>query len=246
MTGNNATEMSEDDLATIVGAIIPRDMRVTPPAEFRAYVFRTEICDRLRGFGFEPRFWADGLLDHTTPKTRESRQAYVLAKTLGYLRGCGAIVALTGDRGVGKTTIAAQLAIRRLWEDWHSRTSGGPVLHRITSYRKLTAIVGRLKALYGDFGTIGIETLEAIRDHLASVELLVIDELNECADDSRHKDRILTDLIDRRYAANRDTILLTNQRADEFERTINPSVLSRLNEHGAIIPCEWGSFREGA
>lgn len=235
--------MTEDAIAAIVASIIPPGMPVTPPEQFRAYVFKTEICERLKAYGFEPRFWVDGLLEKTEPKTREAKQAFVLAKTLSYLRNQGAIVALSGDRGVGKTTIVAQLAIKRLWEDWHSARNGGPVTHRITSYKKLTGIVGRLKALYADFGTIGIDALESYRDHLATLDLLIIDELNECADDSKHKDRILTDIIDRRYAANRDTILLTNQKAAEFEQTINPSVLSRLNEHGAIIPCDWQSFR---
>jgi DNA replication protein DnaC len=215
----------------------------TEPAIYRAHIFKTEICERMRHFSFEQRFWVDGLLANPTPKSREAKQAYVMNSTAGCLQSVGAIVALVGDRGLGKTTIAAQIALTRIWEDWRSRTSGGPVTHRITSYRKLTAIVGKLKALYGDFGSIGIETLEAIRDHLASVELLVIDELNECSDDSKHKDRILTDILDRRYAAKRDSLLITNQTETEFRQTINPSILSRLNEHGAIIPCEWESFR---
>lgn len=238
-----AEPVSDAEIAALVQSIIPAGMPITPPADFRRYVFATEICERLKAFGFEKRFWQDGLLENPQPKSRESRQAYVLAKTLSYLNNSGAIVALSGDRGLGKTTIAAQIAIMRLWEDWDSRYSGGSVTHRITSYRKLTAVVGRLKALYGDFGTIGIEQLESIRDHLASVELLVIDELNECADDSKHKDRILADLIDRRYASNRDTLVITNQPVEEFRRTVNPSILSRLNEHGGIIACDWESFR---
>jgi DNA replication protein DnaC len=248
-----AAEPTEADFAAMAAALIPPDMPVTSPEVFRAYVFKTEICERLKSFGFDPRFWTDGLLEHVQPKTRESKQAYVLAKVEGYLTGKGAIVALTGDRGVGKTTIVAQIAIRRLWDDWRAKQEvqeykssmdRKPVPRRSTLYRKLTAVVGKLKALYADFGTIGIEALESYRDHLAQCALLVVDELNECADDSKHKERILTDIVDRRYSSNRDTILLTNQKADEFEKSINPSILSRLNEHGAIIPCDWESFRE--
>lgn len=236
-------QSAEFDPVALAQSLIPAGMPITPKDVYRAHAFKTDICDRLRGFGFEPRFWVDGLLSNPEPKSRESKQAYMLKTASDFLRNTGAIVALVGDRGLGKTTIAAQIAITRLWEDYDSRTSGGPVTHRITSYRKLTAIVSRLKALYGDFGAINIEQLEGIRDHLASVELLVIDELNECADDSKHKDRILADILDRRYAAKRDSLLITNQTEAEFKQTINPSILSRLNEHGAILPCEWESYR---
>lgn len=234
-----------DDLAAVVAHLqeLAARVPVTDPAIYRAHIFRTEICERMKDFSFDRRFWVDGLLSNPKPKSREAKQAFVMKNCTDRLKNVGAIIALVGDRGLGKTTIAAQIAIGRLWEDWESRISGGAVTHRITSYRKLTGIVGRLKALYGDFGAINIDTLEGIRDHLASVELLVVDELNECSDDSKHKDRILTDILDRRYAAKRDSIIITNQTAEEFNATVNPSISSRLNEHGAVIPCKWETFR---
>lgn len=247
----NASEMSE----LMARVIIPEDMPVTPPDAYRAHIFRQEICDRLRGFGFDPRFWVDELFKQPAG-FRESKQKSAMGEVKKYLTGKGSIIALTGDRGVGKTTICAQIAIERLWEDWHSMFSGGPVTWRITAYRKMTQIVSRLKALYADYGAFEQERIEAARDHLSGavknsqgglvgggVDLLVIDELNEVTEDSKHKDRILTDLIDRRYSRRVDTILITNQPAAEFEATINPSILSRLNEHGVILPCEWESFR---
>ena len=94
-------------------------------------------------------------------------------------------------------------------------------------------------------GTIDGEKLEQYRTFLTKIlELLIIDEIHEVSEDSKHKDRILTDLLDTRYAAKRDTILISNQSAEEFARTTNPSILSRLNEHGGIISCDWQSFRD--
>lgn len=248
-----------DLAAAFVNAIIPpgMEMKVTPPDVYQAHIFKTEICDRLRGFGFDPRFWQDGLIKPGSART--SKQLWTLRKVQSYLVGKGAIVAMTGDRGVGKTTICAQIAIERLWEDWHSMFGkpGAPVTRRITSYRKMSQIVSKFKALYADYGSVDIDRLERSRDHLCGamrnssgglvgggVDLLIIDELNEVAEDSKHKDRILTDVLDRRYSRGVDTVLITNQPAEEFERTINPSILSRLNEHGAIVPCEWQSFRD--
>ena len=98
---------------------------------------------------------------------------------------------------------------------------------------------------YGDFGTTQMEQLENYRDFLTKkLRLLIIDELHEVADDSKHKDRILADLLDARYAANMDTLLISNQTQKEFSETTNPSIISRLNEHGGIITCAWKSFRE--
>lgn len=218
----------------------------TEATAYRAFEFSEHIRPRLVLSGFDARFCVD-LLPPADARSKEQYKAKKLVEKR--LRNEGAIIALCGERGLGKTTIAAQIACRMIWEDWQSvfdRMDGkrDTVLHRTIQYKKLTGIVSRLKALYGDFGTIDADRLESLAQHYATVNLLVIDELQECGDDSRHKDRILTDLIDRRYAGKRDTILITNQTAKEFQTTTNASILSRLNEHGGVIVCKWESFRQ--
>ncbi len=117
--------------------------------------------------------------------------------------------------------------------------------------------MSKFKALYADFGAINIDQLEDHRDFICGairtstgglvsggVDLLIIDELNEASEDSKFKDRILTDIVDRRYSRGLDTVLITNQKDSEFKATTNASILDRLNEHGDIIACEWESFRE--
>jgi DNA replication protein DnaC len=206
-------------------------------AEMRDYNFQERILPQLRMFGFEKRYCQDGLCD--TKDERGTLQKRVLAKLTNVLRGRGAIVALVGPRGTGKTYIASQYVIDELWAQMD--TAQAHWYH----YTKLTTIVARLKAFYGDFGTTQMEQLENYRDFLTKkLRLLIIDELHEVADDSKHKDRILADLLDARYAANMDTLLISNQTQKEFSETTNPSIISRLNEHGGIIACAWKSFRE--
>jgi len=205
--------------------------------EIRDYDFDTRISPMLARFGFEKRYRVDGLLDGKDRRCQNQKQ--VLAKLTNTLKGNGAIVALVGPRGTGKTQIAAQYEI-----DWQWAELGTAKTHW-THYTKLTTIVAKLKAFYGDFGTTDMDRLEAYRAFLThDLDLLIIDELHEVADDSRHKDRILSDILDARYAAKKDTLLISNQSAIEFSKATSPSIISRLNEHGGIIPCEWESFRE--
>jgi len=203
----------------------------------RGYEFKTRICPLLARYGFELRYQVDGLCDGEDSRCVLQKQT--LAKLTNSLAGKGAIVALVGPRGTGKTYIASQLVIDRLWAE-HG-TARCSWFH----YTKLTTIVAKLKAFYGDFGTTDMARLEAYREFLThDLDLLIIDELHEVADDSRHKDRILSDILDARYAAKKDTLLISNQSASEFSKATSPSIISRLNEHGGIIPCEWESFRE--
>lgn len=206
-------------------------------AEMRDYNFKTYIAPKLEMFGFEERYRKDGLCDGPDERCKLQRQK--LAKLTNVIHGKGAIVALVGPRGTGKTYIASQFVIDLLWAELHTSKCSW------IRYEKLTTIVGRLKAFYGDMGTISMEKLEAYRAFLTkALDLLIIDEIHEVAEDSKHKDRILTDLLDTRYAAKKDTILISNQSAEEFERTTNPSIIDRLNEHGGIISCAWQSFRD--
>jgi DNA replication protein DnaC len=220
--------------------------KMTPssPAQIREYDFKNTIAPRLNDFGFDGRYQKLDLLSGPDPRCR--MQESVLAGLRTMFRNRGAIVALVGPRGTGKTSIAAQLAAERLWQDWalacDASVRGNPC--RVTLYRKLGELVARLKAYYGDFGTTQMERMTAMLDNLCSVECLIIDEVHEVPDDSKHKERLLTDIIDRRYAAKRDTLLISNQKKDEFCATLNASALSRLNEHGGIVRCEWASFRE--
>lgn len=199
-------------------------------AELEEWYFVNVVIPKLAGCGFEKRFHRKQSLI--------SEQQTIYTRMEEKLVNVGAIVALVGERGLGKTTLAAALAQKRA-ADESLCPSGQTVL-----YRKMTGLIEKYKALYADFGSIDAEDARISRDAICrNPGLLVIDELHE-GDDQKMKSRVLVDIVDRRYAALKDTILISNQLPDDFMATTSDSILSRLNEHGEILECVWPSFRE--
>jgi DNA replication protein DnaC len=209
-------------------------LRQTQPVrteqELTNWHWRHEVLPHLRASQLPPRFWFIA-----TKWKREQKKAFDATRAL--LLKKGATIALVGERGMGKTTIAAQLIIERAMTEvmlpWHRRPP----------YRKLSKLIALFKSIYADFGSIETESLLGRHDSLCKDHpLLVIDELHDC-EDQRIKNRLLTDTIDKRYANLVDTILISNQTPEQFMETTSDSVLSRIKEHGRIIHCTWESWR---
>lgn len=141
--------------------------------------------------------------------------------------GTGFIVALIGLRGVGKTQIGCEL-IR-----------GNTKRCRPSLFASAMDIFLSIKSSY---------RRDASTDERAIVEefckpwLLVVDEIQERAE-SPWEDRILTHIINRRYNDEKDTLLIGNITKDEFCKSMGSSIVSRLNETGGLISCEWEGYR---
>jgi DNA replication protein DnaC len=202
------------------------------PEEDARWNWNNTVREHFEATGMSARFFYK-------VKEWDSKQKKVFDQTKELLQRTGAIVALIGPRGLGKTTIASQLIIERAQDETLE-----PWVRR-PPYRKAQEIVARFKSLYADYGNIDTERLIERFKNYAAFPLLIIDEFHEC-DDQRMKDRVMTDLLDRRYAARNDTVLISNQTAEQFVQTTNESTLSRLEEHGRIIKCNWQSFRRKA
>lgn len=203
------------------------------PEQLAEWEWNNEILPHLKASQIPDRF-------HRREIEWNAKQRNVFMQCEKLCTGTGAIVALVGERGLGKTTIAAQMILRR------AQSALPCPWHRRPPYRKAAHLVAKYKSLYSDYGSIETERLTESRNSLAKDHpLLIIDELHEC-DDQKMKDRVLTDLIDLRYGHLADTILISNQTPEEFTQTTSDSILSRLSEHGRIIKCSWPSFREKA
>lgn len=208
-------------------------MRELPPrtdAEIEEWKWLNESIPHLEASGLPQRF-------HRRITDWNPEQLAVFNECQSKLTKTGAIVALVGKRGAGKTTIAAQIAVSR------ASNPNLPPWHRRPPYRKLVNLVARFKPMFSDFGSIDMDSLlqyaeSFCKDH----PLVIIDEIHDC-EDQKMKDRVLTDFLDRRYANMVDTILISNQTPEEFQNTIGDSILSRLTEYGAILACNWESFR---
>lgn len=221
-------EAKKPDFVKAVENLLAR-ITPTPQKEYDAWVWKNEVLPHMAAAGYGAEYQREIKLT--------GKQQFVLDHCAKLCRKRGAIVALVGPRGTGKTTICAQLALQR------ARNEILPPWERRPPYRKMVTLIARYKALYADFGSIDIEKVEERRNQFCELHpLVVIDELHDC-EEQRMKTRVLTDIVDRRYSAKNDTIVISNQTEEEFRETTSDSVLSRLEQYGSIIECKWQSFR---
>lgn len=198
--------------------------------ELRQWRWENEIVPHLEASGLPKRFWFKA-------KRWKEKQKIAYDETKSLLLGKGAIIALVGLRGMGKTCIAAQLILERAEDETLLPH------HRRPPYRKLSELIATFKPIFSDFGSKDSESLVSRHQKLCKEHpLLIIDELHDC-DDQRVKNRLLTDTLDQRYANLVDTIIISNQTPEEFISTTSDSVISRMKEAGRIISCTWDSWR---
>jgi hypothetical protein len=139
--------------------------------------------------------------------------------------GSGFLAALIGNRGTGKSQLAVECI-------------------RFTVGKEKTAVYTTAMDIFIDLrDTFKLQESErSVLLRFQRPALLVIDEAQERGE-TAWEDRMLTALIDYRYSQKRDTILISNLKRDEFEKSMGASVISRMVEVGGIIECSWPSFR---
>lgn len=142
-------------------------------------------------------------------------------------KGQGVSIALVGERGNGKTQLAVELmrAATRQLKSCLFTTAMSFFIAVKSSYRRDAE-----------------DTEQEIMSEFGAPKLLVIDEIGKRSD-TEWENNMLFELLNRRYNAMTDTILICNKAKAEFETYIGPSIASRMNETGGIILCDWPTFR---
>ncbi len=141
--------------------------------------------------------------------------------------GSGFLIALIGNRGTGKTQLAQQAV---LMASAAGRTS------------KYTWTLDFIMELQAAFNTTAVEArLDVVRRH-RTPQLLVLDEF-QVRGETLFENLMLDHLIDRRYAAMMDTLLIANLLPEKLRESIGESVSDRLRETGGVMKCDWPSFR---
>ena len=155
----------------------------------------------------------------------------------------GFLNVLTGPRGTGKTQMGVELMAERISEAVEN--------HLLTERYFLAPPLPALYSLVMDFfielkSTYNRNTLkteEQVMDKFTKPRLLVLDEFT-IRGETKWEDDVLFSMIDKRYQAQKDTLLIANLKPEEVVPSLGASNASRLTECGGIIHCNWKSFRE--
>ena len=137
------------------------------------------------------------------------------------------IVAILGNRGSGKTAMAVAAMKDQMNQGIDSY------------YCKLADFFIDIK---DSFDRPDV-TQRSVIERYASPQVLVVDEAHNRSE-SQWENTLFTHLVDVRYDAKRTTIMISNQKRDEFRKSVGASIYDRLCETGGVIECGWGSFRK--
>jgi DNA replication protein DnaC len=148
----------------------------------------------------------------------------------------GALIALIGPRGVGKTQLAGWMALEAAYRLGERSES----CH--TRYWRARRWLGEVKRGFGNGSNHALE--EARR-----CGLLILDEVFEVdagLGGSAWDRGELVDLVDDRYGELKRTVLIGNYRdAGHLRESLGDSIYSRLcePETGALVECSWEAYR---
>jgi DNA replication protein DnaC len=142
--------------------------------------------------------------------------------------GKGIIIMIIGNRGAGKTQLAS-CAIRESCK-----------MLRPSKYIKALSFFLEVRKTYKNNSERSEH--DVIRE-FTRPQLLVIDAI-ENRSDTPFENLLLNHLIDLRYDAMKDTIVIGNLTEAEFAASVGVSIVDRIYEGGIKIVCQWKSFRK--
>jgi DNA replication protein DnaC len=142
------------------------------------------------------------------------------------------LLLLLGDRGPGKTQMATWWAAERM------RAGKAPGW-----YRKTADLISEIKVTWNTGGK-SIGTEDDVLKKYRTAPFLALDEFHERGS-SEWEARTLTNIIDHRYDNMLATVIIANMSEKEVRAQISQSIVSRAEETGGMVICDWPSYRQG-
>ena len=142
----------------------------------------------------------------------------------GLFNGC--LLALYGKRGPGKSQMGVCL-IR------HCCANG-----RTALYKKAMDMFLRIRMAMKESSD---SEYKAIEEYIKPF-LLVIDAF-EVRGETPFEDRLLNHIIDKRYDELKSTIIISNDKKEDFKSVLGESIVDRMRETGGMVELNWESFR---
>lgn len=134
----------------------------------------------------------------------------------------GVVVILCGDRGTGKTRMAAELIY---------------ILSRsLRFFCRYEVFTDYLDAIHAKI------TADEHHNRYLTPRMLVLDEIAKAGDSAWTENRLFH-LVNTRYNDLKHTVLITAAAPEGLGNILGPSVLDRIHEGGAVIHLNWPSFR---
>lgn len=159
------------------------------------------------------------------------------------ITGGDCLLMLFGERGPGKTQMATWWAAKLIRAKFAGKEEFNPSASSQWSgyYRKTADLISEIKTTWHDGGkTVGTE--DDLLKKYKTVKFLVLDEFHEKGS-SDWEARTLVNMIDHRYDSMLVTVLIANLSEAQAREQINPSILSRAEETGGLVRCDWPSYR---
>jgi DNA replication protein DnaC len=201
-------------------------------AQARLKTRRQRHIERLLADSEIPRRFKQRTFDNYNAVTPEQdgilKRCRAFAENFPRAVELGASFVFFGPPGTGKTHLACAIGNHVM------QTLGNTVL-----FVTVFDLIQRVKATYGASDKTEREVMQAFTSH----DLLILDEVG-VQFGTEYEKVIITDLINRRYAEMRPTIILSNLDQEGLEAYLGARVVDRMYEGGGgMLAFNWGSYR---
>jgi DNA replication protein DnaC len=174
-----------------------------------------------------PKWWAEAYPDSVEAFN------HVQAIVRRFVAGAGGVLVLLGPRGLGKT-----------YNMWGGLLLGATLGKSGKMIKAADLFIDIESTWTKTGGPPAGSNIRRVVDKLVAPNILAIDELSEMQADKDWQSGRLTYITDQRYDRMAHTIFAGNDTEDTFKSKIGASILSRMEEKGMIVVCNWPSLRK--